>query len=423
MAMVAISSDYNTEPGSWQRVVWSYLRPLWQLAIIILYAVPINSWEGRVWYTLGGIVILASNLLLATKLDHPRWPNVLHRVLWVEAGVGIILGVYMLRQFPVGPACLLLFPTWSLCALRHRDKVLQTIVFLSLIVFTVWSVYGAYHPHQFGGWNTTPTVQWLLAGLYVVVLAFGATLTGQLLTGHRDRVEFSETMARLQAQSHQLSRVNEQVNEYANRVYDLAAADERNRIAGEIHDNVAHRLTALFVQLQAARRILGQGDAEAAQENLLVCEALAQESLNEVRQSVRAIRKTADTEGISALRRLTLHYASITGMETTFETEVVDAIPAQVMALLYRVIQEGLTNAQRHGRATRVDVRLQRSGVHLRLVIDDNGRGASSPKLGFGLSTMKERLRRYGGDIEVSSVPAKGFRLSLRLPIWEGVNV
>ncbi|MCL6633603.1 MAG: sensor histidine kinase [Alicyclobacillus herbarius] len=407
----------------WQRVIWTYLRPCWQLCIVVLYAVPVLSWPGRAWYTLGGIVFLASNLMLAARIHHPKWPEVLHKAVWVEAVAGLLLGIYMMVQFPVGPASLLLFPTWSLSVVRYRDKVLQTGLFLSLLIFSLWTIYGAEQPHRLGDWNSTPTVQWLLVGLYVVVLAFGVTLTEQILVNRRDREQFTETMARLQAQSHQLSRVNEQVNEYANRVYDLAAAEERNRIAGEIHDNVAHRLTALFVQLQAARRILGQGDTEAAQENLRVCEALAQESLNEVRQSVRAIRKTADTEGISALRRLTLHYASITGMEITFETAVTDAIPAQVMALLYRVIQEGLTNAQRHGRATKVDVTLERSGVYLRLVIQDNGRGSNSPALGFGLSTMRERLRRYGGDIEVTSEPAKGFRLSLRLPIWEGVNV
>jgi two-component system, NarL family, sensor histidine kinase UhpB len=103
---------------------------------------------------------------------------------------------------------------------------------------------------------------------------------------------------------------------------------------------------------------------------------------------------------------------------TMFEASL-QGTPPVVLALLYRVIQEALTNAKRHGRASEVTVQLTRIGLTLHLLVRDNGRGASEPKDGFGLSTMRDRVENLGGQITIETQPGKGFALSLRIPAWE----
>lgn len=397
------------------------IRPLWQLGILVLYAVIGHDPIIRAIEAVGAAALIASNFVLMSKLNHPDWPNVQRITVLIEAGVSTALAAILLFAVHDGPAPLLLLPsavTYAVRSMRglaqHLLVALNVLIYALAVLLTLMN-----HP---GALTLTADAwkRWTLMCAYGAVLAFGL-ITADLLQRQRlERAEFSATRDRLQRQSVQLERINTQLNEYADQISGLSAAEERNRIAGEIHDTVAHRLTALLVQLQAARRILQQGDTTTTEGNLLVCEELARESLEEVRTSVRAVRRTAGDEGIHALRRLSVQYGALTGMDIQFDSDpAVTALPAPMMATLYRAVQEGLTNAQRHGRATQVHLALVRRGMHLHLEIRDNGRGDAAPTLGFGLTAMRERIQQYGGDLTVHSQPALGFTLQLRLPLWE----
>ncbi len=395
-------------------------RAVWQWAIVVLYAASSQSDRGKAVYAVTAVLFIAGNILLLTRIDHFGWPEVQRRTLLAETVLVAVVELFMFGQSPLGPGVLLMLPTvaaymWMFPPGRTQRVMVAVMALLFLDQARFWDI------GRWAGPAGASGSAMILTVLYGIILLLGTLLARTLQQQSRERREFRSAMQRVREQAEQLVRVNDQIHEYAGRVYILAAAEERNRIAGEIHDTVAHRLTALLVQLQAARRILETGDKTTADGNLDVCEELARESLEEVRRSVRAIRRTPDTEGIAALRRLTLQYAALTGMVIEFAVDpTVDSLPSQMMAVLYRAIQEGLTNAQRHGRATKVDIRMSRSGAQLRLDIADNGRGSASPVPGFGLSSMRTQLRRYGGDIKVWSEPGSGFQLSLWLPVWEG---
>ncbi len=284
--------------------------------------------------------------------------------------------------------------------------------------------------------------------MFLAVLAFGSVMA---LVVSRQRLVYARTetaIRQVREQSQQMARMNQQMSDYSSKVYDLAAAEERNRIAGEIHDTVAHRLTALVVQLRAARRLISgekarstygpandgretsaggapsdwaEESASAATSNLEVCEALAREALDEVRSSVRAIRRPADAEGLDVLRQLAANFGALTSMDVTLDIQQgLPLLPARIIASIYRVLEEALTNARRHGQATRVNVAIAQVRGAVAVQVDDNGRGSEEVEFGFGLSSMRDRLQAVGAQLEVNSALGSGFSIRFQIPIWEG---
>jgi signal transduction histidine kinase len=198
----------------------------------------------------------------------------------------------------------------------------------------------------------------------------------------------------------------------------LAAAEERNRIAREIHDVLAHSLTTIVIQAQALKRLISTDPAAAADHAETVAR-LARDGLNEARRSVAALRADADTPaGLSTLRSLVEEFARNADVQTRFylEGELV-ALPPNVWTTLYRITQEALTNARRHGQARNVEVRLS-PGPPVRLVVEDDGTADPSRPtiLGNGLTGMVERAARLGGTLAYGPRPEGGFCVDLELP-------
>ncbi|MFD1677866.1 sensor histidine kinase [Alicyclobacillus fodiniaquatilis] len=408
--------------GHEPRGLWLTLRLFAQILVVIYYTnVPQMTWQ-RTIFIIGAVALMGTNLILFIWRDDMIWRTVQRVTLLFECVLITLLSVFLAIVSPFGPAILLTLPTLLTLTSLYKGDWWQWLLSLVPVIDIAWMcVIGA--KMQTGEQTTDPALSWwLVAMLYAIIVGVGTTLAFLLQVQTNARQQLLLTMAQVQEQARQLRIVNNQVNEYADKVYHLATAEERNRIAGEIHDTVAHRLTALLVQLQAARRIWTQdADRETTQENLVVCEALAREALDEVRTSVRAIRRTSADEGITSLRRLVLQFTKLTGMETFFTADpALGSLPAQMMAVLYRVIQEALTNAQRHGRATRVEVHLYQNGAYVTLEVKDNGKGTAEVAMGFGLSSMQHRLQQYGGDLQIESEPGLGFRLTAQLPTWEG---
>jgi signal transduction histidine kinase len=198
----------------------------------------------------------------------------------------------------------------------------------------------------------------------------------------------------------------------------LAAAEERNRIAREIHDVLAHSLTAIVIQAQALKRLI-PADPRAAEEHADTVARLARNGLQEARRSVAALRtEPTELDGLTSLERLVADFGRTTETNARLEITGEGAAPSpNVWATLYRVIQEALTNARRHGQAQRIDVKLA-LGNPIRLSIVDDGRARPGEAVvpGNGLSGMVERVVRLGGKLGYGPRPAGGFGIELELP-------
>ncbi|WP_449062897.1 sensor histidine kinase [Planomonospora algeriensis] len=201
------------------------------------------------------------------------------------------------------------------------------------------------------------------------------------------------------------------------RVAELSAAAERNRVARDIHDDLGHHLTAVVVLLEkaAAFRELDAGTADRA---VADAHGSARRALDDVRRSVRTLREERggpfDLAG--ALAELVEGQADdgvAVALEVAGEESGHD--PAALRAV-YRAAQEGITNARRHARATRVSVSATLGAAGAELVVSDDGRGFAPEKEGYGLLGMRERVHLAGGRVDIGSAPGGGTRLTVTIP-------
>jgi signal transduction histidine kinase len=201
---------------------------------------------------------------------------------------------------------------------------------------------------------------------------------------------------------------------------ELAAAEERVRIARDIHDGLGHHLTALNVQLQAAARLVERDPARAAAA-IATCREVAQVALDEVRQSVAAMRRSP-LDGRSlpeALAALVSDFGRRAGLAASFAARGAELpLPPAAAQTLYRAAQEGLTNAQRHGAAgsAAVSLRYDADGVSLTVEDDGGGAGAGSGG-GFGLAGLRERAELLGGTFSAGPAAGGGYRLTITIPV------
>lgn len=247
-----------------------------------------------------------------------------------------------------------------------------------------------------------------------------STMVGALVSHLiRARSKLEEQYEKVKESHMALQDAHDQLREYSQQVEELTSIRERNQIAREIHDTVGHTMTALIVQLQGARMLQERVPAQ-AEAALSRCEELARSALQEVRLSVRALRD--DREGpvtvTDVLRRLIKDFSEMSQMQISLAVEGdVSLIPTSLQPTIYRLIQESLTNAKRHGEATQAYVSIRSADNHLQIGIEDNGRGVAEVVPGFGLINMRERVMEHGGSIYFDSESGSGFRVHITFPL------
>jgi signal transduction histidine kinase len=201
-----------------------------------------------------------------------------------------------------------------------------------------------------------------------------------------------------------------------------AVAEERRRIARDLHDVIAHSVSVMTVQAGAARLLLDEEPAR-AREPLLSVEETGRQALAEMRRLLGIMRRNdsdpalAPQPGLARLDHL-LAQAGRAGLpvELTVEGEP-KALAAGVDLAAYRIVQEALTNARRHGRSTRAQVAVRYGRETLELEIENDGRIASSREGGHGLLGMRERVELYGGELDTGPRPRGGYAVHVRLPV------
>ena len=202
----------------------------------------------------------------------------------------------------------------------------------------------------------------------------------------------------------------------------LARAEERTRIAREIHDTLAQGLTAIALNIEGAMHRL-ETRPDQARERLERALAMARENLEEARRSVLDLRTTSRLEGkplAEALAGVARSFTSDTGVPVHVQATNIGRLPLRVESELFRIAQEALTNVRKHARARKVEIALRRRGSKLTLSVWDDGRGFSTrvrrPE-SHGLVGMRERAKLLGGRLHVSSAPGKGTRVVATVPV------
>src|SRR5215210_4415224 len=202
---------------------------------------------------------------------------------------------------------------------------------------------------------------------------------------------------------------------------DQAKAREREQLARELHDTVAHHVSGIAIQAQAGRAIAAS-HPERAVEALAIIEDAATRTLTELRAIVGVLRATQDTEfapqpGVAEVEQLATDGQTRLCVEVTLSGEFDDLSPA-VGAAIYRLAQESITNARRHARhATQVTVAVTGDADQVRLTIDDDGSAAGGrAPAGYGLVGMRERASLLGGTFHAGPAAERGWRVEAVLP-------
>ena len=312
-----------------------------------------------------------------------------------DASQGELLHAFGVRQDFV---LLLLIVAWQY---RFRYALLYTLLISGIEWFMVWNA------------NPLDPLGASINSNSLITRAIIYLLTGYIVTG---------LVSRQRQQHRELEIVNTKLARFANTIEQLSISRERNRLARELHDTLAHSLSGLSVQLGAVDA-LWEVDPPAARTMLIQADETTRSGLTEAHRALQALRATPLEEFglILALRDAAEATANRADLVLDMDLpELAINLEPTIEQEVYRIAQEALENVVRHARASHLVVRITCTEATLDLSIIDDGRGfspemMSSTSKRFGLQGMRERAKTLGGSLNLVSQPQQGTQIHLKL--------
>jgi signal transduction histidine kinase len=295
------------------------------------------------------------------------------------------LGLIASNRSGVTPILLVLMTATLAAHLQGRELLLWVVALnLGFLAILAW------------GWQLEGRGLWITAVAHFSFQAFAALLM--------------RTARRAEDMAGQLRATNAELLTTRTLLAESVRDQERLRLSRELHDVAGHGLTALKLNLESLARDPRQPDPQRTE----LCRSLADELLQNLRRVVSQMRAEPGIDLRAALERLALPFPRPRlRLELPDGAELADR--GQVEAVL-RAVQEGLTNAARHGHARELHVRLEPVGAEWVLHIDDDGRSSGEIRMGGGLAGMRERFEQLGGLLQTGRSESGGLRLEARWP-------
>ena len=229
-----------------------------------------------------------------------------------------------------------------------------------------------------------------------------------------------ELNKRLEIANTDLQRTNEELEKSLMDNARLAEIRERNRIAREIHDTLGHTLTGLAAGIDACIALAGD-DKPALRNQLNLLSKVSRNGIKDIRMSVSSLRPDAPERLNlkSAIEELVENTKRVAGVNIKLDCDIINLkFDEDEEMAIYRIVQESLTNAIRHGKAKNIDVSIKKNYGSINLLICDDGIGCENIKAGFGLRHIRERVNMLKGQVNFSS--EEGFKVEAMIPIRWG---
>ena len=208
-----------------------------------------------------------------------------------------------------------------------------------------------------------------------------------------------------------IARANRELRASREDLARLAVAEERLRIARDLHDLLGHSLSVVALKSELARRLVERDPPQAVAE-LDDIQAVARDALADVRRTVQGYRRPSLAEELDGAK------AALRAAGIDFELrEGPVEVPEEVESVLAWAVREGATNVIRHSRAGRCAIRVEAAAGRAAVEIEDDGEATAEAAGGSGLDGLRERARRVHGDVEAGVRPEGGFRLRLTVPL------
>lgn len=234
----------------------------------------------------------------------------------------------------------------------------------------------------------------------------------------RRKLEAQELYDKLRISEKKLKEAYEKLERYSETVEELSILRERNRISREIHDSVGHTLSAVLIQLQALNYVVDKNNKQ-GREMINEMTSFVKNGIENVRRTVRQLKPTDFDryEGIFAIEEMIAKYKKLTGADIRLiVSKEKRPLSSDESFVSYRIVQEALNNAIRHGNASLIEVSIQFFEDKLYMRIKDNGVGTDKVNKSFGITGMEERVKKLGGILEVQSEKNKGFEVIANIP-------
>lgn len=400
-------------PAQLQRDVW--------LAIALFAGAVISAWLGQVAGFYGddtpalGWALLYSAALALPVAVRRRWPEAVLVVVSVVAYAGVSARI---PELYVGNVVLFIamYSVGAWVADRRRATIVRLVVIAAMFLWLLVSTFQAATAPDDDGLSRAGLFSPFAAYMLIQFLINAAFFGGAYFFGERAWAD-AESRRSLEARTAELERERELTAAQA-------VALDRVRIARELHDVVAHHVSAMGVQAGAARAVLDR-DPSAARATLAGVEQSARSALDDLRHLLDTLRTPdGDTPGGSTVQLAALgeliEHARANGLPTDFTVvgDPVDA-PELVQVNLYRIAQEALTNARRHGGpGVTADVRLRYTRDAVELDVASTGTTLPAVRPGLGLVGMRERAAASGGTLEAGPRPrGDGYLVRARIPL------
>ena len=259
----------------------------------------------------------------------------------------------------------------------------------------------------------TRSVLFLVLSQILFLLLFNRIRMGR---AEEERI-LSDLKAREKTISH-LTDANRDFQKFAIDVEEESRSDERNRITRDIHDITGYTMTGVSMLLEHAQDLLSVERYGELNELLDTAKAQTRKGHEEIRVSLKKLRSIDDYENFySAALQIIRNFKTATGVNVEVDfTNMSLTLGRLGQTVLFRLLQEGLTNAFRHGKATRVSVMFFQEQDNLVVSLEDNGSGADTIEEGIGLKGMGERISKLKGEVSYGST-SLGFTLRARIPL------
>jgi len=396
----------NTQPSSRYKNVENDPRLLFWFAIILMLAVFIWSFFltprlRQPSYYLPFTGLFGIHIFLHWKFDwackHPRWligytfvqGLLAFGITYLSGNVGMVFCLFMAL---IGEL---------LSIFKISILGILTAVYMLVLAFVNFGLLLGYRQ---AGWfllGTVPTVVFI--AIYVILYTRQA-----------------EANTRAQALLRELESANRQLTEYAARVEDLTIAEERQRMARELHDTLSQGLAGLILQLEAVDAHLSNSRPERARSILKQSMQTARETLADARQAIDNLRQPSGRDLAEVVRHEAERFTRAAGIACESQIDVKLEVPQAAAEAAIRAITEALTNVARHARASHVSLHLSTLEKSLQIEICDDGIGFDPEVIQaghYGLLGMGERVRLAGGSFAVHSIPGDGTRITISLPL------
>jgi signal transduction histidine kinase len=377
------------------------------LSFHAIHAVAIIPFHGN-WAPSSLIIIPFLLIWLALSFvfptNSPYWQKQLY--IFVEIGLIFILGsigwtMAILLYFFLAKACFLL---------SRRDAIITVI-----LVGMLWQIIVFWIVNRTSEYALAHVAEILDPNRRMLILMFDSVVVS--VTASTFAVLISLMMMKER-------RSNQRAERLAKEVKVMGAMLERERIARDIHDTLGNTLTTLSIQLEVAQQI-GVSNIHQTLQRMEIAKQLADRCLEDVREVVQTMRD-ADfdlTQALTAsIDRMPQTQSIDRSIGKSIQTQVqlnLPLLPLQTSYQLYCIVQEGVTNIQKHANATQVKLRGCTVADYLQIELTDNGRGFNldRPSTGFGLQGMQERVELINGTLEIQTASRQGTQLLVQVPL------